>query len=69
MILIAVSGSTHTEWVFVEGGQIVERQRTEGVNPYFQSRKEISHIIRLGLPETCFRRKLQNVIIYYLHQM
>ena len=31
MILIAVSGSTHTEWVFVEGGQIVERQRTEGV--------------------------------------
>jgi len=39
MILIAVSGSTHTEWVFVEGGQIVERQRTEGVNPYFQTRK------------------------------
>ena len=64
MILIAVSGSTHTEWVFVEGGQIVERQRTEGVNPYFQTRKEISHIIRLGLPETCFRRKLQKIYFY-----
>lgn len=64
MILIAVSGSTYTDWVFVENGQIVSREKTEGFNPYFQTRKEISRIIRLGLPEECFKRKLQQIYFY-----
>lgn len=64
MILIAVSGSTYTDWVFVEEGQIIDRERTEGLNPYFQTRKEISRSIRLGLPEEYFRRKLQKIYFY-----
>ncbi len=64
MILIAVSGSTFTDWVFVEDGQIVDREQTEGINPYFQTRKEISRSIRLGLPEEYFRRKLQKIYYY-----
>lgn len=64
MILIAVSGSTFTDWVFVKDGQIVDREKTEGINPYFQSRKEISRSIRLGLPEEYFRRKLQKIYYY-----
>ena len=42
MTLIVVSGSRHTDWVFVEDGKIVEKARTEGLNSYFQTRKEIS---------------------------
>ena len=64
MILIAVSGSRYTDWVFVEDGEIVEKERTEGLNPYFQTRKEISRSVRLGLPETCFHRKLQRIYYY-----
>lgn len=64
MILIAVSGSSHTDWVFVEDGHIVDRERTEGVNPYFQTRKEISRSIRLGLDEEYFHRKLQKIYFY-----
>lgn len=35
-----------------------------GLNPYFQSRREISHSIRLELPEVFFRRKLEHVYFY-----
>ena len=64
MTLIVVSGSRHTDWVFVEDGNIVEKARTEGLNPYFQTRKEISRSVRLGLPEEYFHRKLQKIYYY-----
>ncbi|EEX53584.1 hypothetical protein HMPREF6745_0944 [Prevotella sp. oral taxon 472 str. F0295] len=64
MTLIVVSGSRHTDWVFVEDGKIVEKARTEGLNPYFQTRKEISRSVRLGLPEEYFHRKLQKIYYY-----
>ena len=64
MTLIVVSGSRHTDWVFVEDGKIVEKARTGGLNPYFQTRKEISRSVRLGLPEEYFHRKLQKIYYY-----
>ena len=48
----------------VEGAEIVEHAYTTGLNPYFQSRREISHSIRLELPEVFFRRKLEHVYFY-----
>lgn len=55
MKVIADSSSTRTEWVLVDGDVVVERAFTQGLNPYFQTRREISHSIRLELPEAFFR--------------
>ena len=64
MKLIAESSTTRTDWAHVEGAEIVEHAYTTGLNPYFQSRREISHSIRLELPEVFFRRKLEHVYFY-----
>jgi N-acetylglucosamine kinase-like BadF-type ATPase len=64
MKLIAESGSTKTEWSLIENGQQVEHVYTEGINPYFQTRREISRCIRLGLPEHFFHEKI-DMIYYY----
>lgn len=64
MKIIADSSSTRTEWVLVDGDKVVERVFTQGLNPYFQSRREISHSIRLELPESFFRRRWEHVYFY-----
>ncbi|MEN9919866.1 MAG: hypothetical protein RL662_2302 [Bacteroidota bacterium] len=64
MIVIAESGSTKTEWCLVSGNDIIERSLTDGINPYFQSRKEISHTIRLQLPQTFFKIKFNSIFFY-----
>ena len=64
MKLIAESSTTRTDWALVECAEIVEHAYTTGLNPYFQSRREISHSIRLELPEVFFRRKLEHVYFY-----
>lgn len=64
MKVIADSSSTRTEWVLVDGDRVVERAFTQGLNPYFQTRREISHSIRLELPDTFFRRRWEHVYFY-----
>ena len=64
MKLIAESGSTRTEWALVEDNRLVQRVFTEGLNPFFQTRREISRSVRLGLPESFFKRKLEQVYYY-----
>lgn len=64
MKLIAESGSTRTEWALVEDDRLIQRVFTEGLNPYFQTRREISRSVRLGLPETFFKKKLEQVYYY-----
>lgn len=64
MKIIAESSSTRTEWSLVDGSQVVEHAFTIGLNPYFQSRREISHCIRLELPEAFFRRRWDHVYFY-----
>jgi hypothetical protein len=54
MKLIAESGSTRTEWALIDGDYVTEHIFTEGINPFFQSRREISRSVRLGLPEHTF---------------
>ena len=63
MKLIAESGSTRTEWALVEDNHLIQRVFTEGLNPFFQTRREISRSVRLGLPETFFKRKLEKECI------
>lgn len=64
MKIIADSSSTRTEWVLIDGDKVIERAFTQGLNPYFQTRREISHIIRLELPDTFFRRRWEHVYFY-----
>ncbi|MBW9280350.1 hypothetical protein [Bacteroides fragilis] len=64
MKLIAESGSTRTEWALVEDNHLVQCVFTEGLNPFFQTRREISRSVRLGLPESFFRKKLDQVYYY-----
>ncbi len=64
MKIIAESSSTRTEWALVEGDRIVEHAFTTGMNPFFQTRREISHCIRLELPEVFFRRRWDHVYYY-----
>ena len=64
MKIIADSSSTRTEWVLADGDKIVEHVFTEGLNPYFQTRKEISHSIRLNLPDAFFRRRWEHIYFY-----
>lgn len=64
MKLIAESGSTKAEWCMLEGNHVIEHAFTEGINPFFQTRKEISRCIRLQLPEKFFTRKLDEIFFY-----
>lgn len=48
----------------VEGASIVEHAYTECLNPFFQSRREISHSIRLELPDSFFKRRWEHVYFY-----
>lgn len=64
MKIIAESSSTRTDWALVDGDRIVEHAFTMGVNPFFQTRREISHVIRLELPEAFFKRRWDHVYFY-----
>lgn len=64
MKIIAESSTTLTEWCLVDGTTIVEKAETDGLNPFFQSRREISHSIRLNLPQSFFKRRWDHVYFY-----
>ena len=64
IILIAESSTTRTEWALVDGGDVVEHAFTSGLNPFFMTRREISHSIRLELPSQFFKRRWGHVFFY-----
>ena len=63
-ILIAESSTTRTEWSLIESGQEVDHAFTSGLNPFFMTRREISHSIRLELPPAFFKRRWSHVYFY-----
>jgi len=64
MKVIAESSSTRTEWTLTDGLNIIAHAITGGLNPYFQTRREISHCIRLELPSEFFKRRWEHVHYY-----
>ncbi|MBO7608623.1 MAG: hypothetical protein J6S96_00265 [Muribaculaceae bacterium] len=62
--VIAESSSTRTEWALVQGDEVLEHAFTQGLNPYFMSRRDISHTIRLELPKEFFKRRWNNIYFY-----
>ena len=66
MILIADSGSTKTEWVLLNGKQIIAELYTQGINPYFQSGVQIAAIVNDELlPQLPFVNAPLVTHIYY----
>ena len=62
--LIAESSTTRTEWSLIENGQVLNHAFTSGLNPFFMTRREISHSIRLELPPEFFKRRWGHVYFY-----
>jgi N-acetylglucosamine kinase-like BadF-type ATPase len=58
MMLIADSGSTKTDWAWIENGTIVHRVTTAGINPVHQSEEEIlvdpQTVLQWGADEVFF---------------
>lgn len=64
MKIIADSSASRTEWILLEDATVVEHAFTKGLNPFFQTRRDISHIIRLELPEAFFKKRWEHIYFY-----
>lgn len=64
MILIADSGSTKTDWSVVEGGEVIQRLSTKGINPFFQSEEEICAEISTALVAQLVDNNFESVYFY-----
>lgn len=64
MYIIADSSTARTDWALIDGINVVASAVTTGLNPYFQSRRDISHAVRLGLPAIFFGGKKRHVYFY-----
>lgn len=64
MKVIAESSSIRTEWVLCDGPVIIEQAITTGLNPYYQTRREMSRAIRLELPDVFFKRRWDHIYFY-----
>ncbi len=64
MKIIADSSASRTEWALIEDGKVLEHAFTKGLNPVFHTRRDISHSIRLELPESFFKRRWEHIYFY-----
>lgn len=64
MILIADSGSTKTDWTAVEHGEVVCRTQTKGMNPFFQTEKEMTQELQQVLLPKLPAGNVDNVYFY-----
>lgn len=64
MNMIAESSSTKTDWAIVEHQNVIAKATTSGINPFFQTRREISRVIRLGLPDEYFKSRYNKIFFY-----
>ena len=49
MILLADGGSTNVDWRLIDKGNIIIKAESEGINPFFRTREDISEEIRQKL--------------------
>lgn len=63
-LLIADSGSTKTDWVFIDSNKKKSSYSGEGLNPYFSSREEISKNIKEGIGSDLKDYEVDKIIFY-----
>ncbi|MFN4234954.1 MAG: N-acetylglucosamine kinase [Bacteroidia bacterium] len=63
MILIADSGSTKTDWRFIDSQKKIHQAHSQGINPYFVSSEEINQILLKelipSLPKEIINEKIE----------
>lgn len=64
MTLIADCGSTKTDWVLCNGGNIIARAKTQGLNPTHQESDEIYEILSAELPDEIKSVTPDNIYFY-----
>lgn len=64
MILIADGGVAKTIWSAVDDTATLYHASTDGINPFVQTRRDISRSIRLKLPGVFFEKKFKHVYFY-----
>ncbi|MBR4962459.1 MAG: ATPase [Muribaculaceae bacterium] len=64
MIVIADSGSTKTEWCFIENGTIRECVVSNGINPYFETIDDIIAEIKSVFAKFHFEEIISNIYFY-----
>ncbi len=64
MILIADSGSTKTEWHLINKQKENEQYLTKGINPFFQTEKDIVHELELSLLPKMGIKKIEAIYFY-----
>lgn len=50
MYIIADSSTAATDWALIDGNAVAATAVTRGLNPYYMTRREVSHSVRLELP-------------------
>lgn len=64
MKLIIETGSFGTEWACINDKEVMIEAQSEVINPFFQTRREISRMVRLSLPPIFFHRRYEMVYFY-----
>ena len=67
MILIADSGSTKTDWCLIQGEKVAFAAATQGINPFFHSDDDITHIVKdelLRQMDEETRKEIKEVFFY-----
>ena len=62
--LIAESGSTKTDWCLLKKGSKPVYFKTQGINPYIQSSKEIAAMLQEEIPWKGKKNKPDNICYY-----
>lgn len=64
MILIADSGSTHTDWVVVKDNQVKFSFNTKGINPYFTTSNKLHQELATELPHEINPSQVATIYFY-----
>lgn len=64
MIVIADGGATKCDWAFVENGEIVERMKMEGINPFSVPEEHIRNVVEEQFLPTASRYDISHIWFY-----
>ena len=64
MIVVADGGATKCDWAFVENGEIVERLKMEGINPYSVPEEHIREVVERDFMPIASRYDISHVWFY-----
>lgn len=64
MIVVADGGATKCDWAFVENGEIVERLKMEGINPYSVPEEHICEVVERDFMPIASRYDISHVWFY-----